>query len=301
MEIIKEIRQYFASLPTPGAMKLSSLPKEYPAFVIRIADGYGIAIEADDNLEVSEKFNSCRFHTGKIAIQGETPQNYLILRSAFEEYRYEFASLCAEFADPGENGSRRKAMLKDPYTWWTRWKELVGNTDSEQKVYNVIAEMMVLDHKFSHDKTAEWAATRMSSHDIECKEESCEVKSTVKRYGAEITISGQHQLNYIKRLYLYFCRLEESLEGVSINDMKAILTSHGYDGGKLEIELERQGFERGANVRNKRYKVLEKRLYKVDDSFPRITHESFKDNKYPSMITHIEYTVDLDGLEYSTW
>ena len=95
--------------------------------------------------------------------------------------------------------------------------------------------------------------------------------------------------------------MEESLEGVSINEMKDILVEAGYDAGKLEIELERQGFERGASIRNKKYKVLEKRKYEVDDSFPRITKETFKGDRYPDAITHIEYTVDLDGIGYTTW
>lgn len=300
MTLVKEIREYFASIPTPGAMKIKNLPDEYPAYVIRISDGYGVAIEASSDLEVSEKFNSCRFHTGYISID-DNSKNYLILRSAFEEFRYEFAAFCAEFVSPGEHGERRKALLEKPHEWWARWKELVGNVNRDLKVYNVIAEMIVLEHKLRNDKSAEWAATRMSSHDIECENESCEVKSTVKRYGAEITISGQHQLEHFKRLFLYFCRLEESLEGVSINGMKEKLIHLGYDEGKLEIELEKQGFERGANIRNKKYKVLEKRKYEVDDSFPRIVQESFKGDKFPEAIIHIEYTIDLDGIRYTEW
>ena len=300
MTTIEEIRERFASLRTPGAIKLQSLPEEYPAYVIRIPDGYGVAIEADDKLEVSEKFNSCRFHTGPIAIGGET-KNYLILRSIFEEYRYEFAAFCAELVEPGENGKNRKALLKDPFSWWEKWKELIGNTNRELRAYNVIAEMLVLDYKYKQDKTTEWAATRMGSHDIECADESGEVKSTLKRYGASVTISGQHQLEHMKRLYLYFCRLEESLEGVSINEMKETLVHDGYDEGRLELELEHQGFEKGANIRNKKYKVLEKRKYTVDESFPKIIRESFKNDKYPEGIIHIEYTVDLDGLKYVEW
>ena len=53
--------------------------------------------------------------------------------------------------------------------------------------------------------------------------------------------------------------------------------------------------------RNKKYKKLEGRIYEVDDSFPRIVQSSFKNDKYPNAITHIQYTVDLDGIEYSTW
>lgn len=300
MDLVKEIREYFASLPCPGAMEITALPKDYPAYVIRIPDGYGVAIEVDNDLEAAEKFNSIKLHTGIMTIAGET-KNYLILRSAFEEYRYEFASVCAEFVDPGDNGINRVTLIADPYTWWTKWKELVGNANLDQRVYNVIAEMMVLDYKYKTDKTTEWASTKMGSHDIECASESCEVKSTIKRYGANITISGQHQLEHFKPLFIYFCRLEESLEGDSINEIKARLLANGYDEARLETELTKQGFERGSNIRNKKYKKLEGRVYEVDDAFPRIVQSSFKDNKFPDAITHIQYTVDLDGISYTTW
>ena len=300
MTLVDEIREGFASITSNGARLINEMPAEYPAFVIRIPDGYGVAIQVEQDLEVSEKFNSCRFHTQLIAMDNSA-ENYLILSSAFEEYRYQFAALCAEFVNPGINGEKRRELLENPYKWWLKWKELVGNTNREQKVYNVIAEMLAINYKLQSDSSTEWAATRMGSHDIECSDESCEVKSTLKRYGAEITISGQHQLEHFKRLFLYFCRMEESLEGVSINEMKEILVEAGYDEGKLEIELERQGFERGASIRNKKYKVLEKRKYEVDDSFPRITKEAFKGDRYADAIIHIEYTVDLDGIEYTTW
>ena len=39
----------------------------------------------------------------------------------------------------------------------------------------------------------------------------------------------------------------------------------------------------------------------VDDSFPRITADMFKSGKIPDGIKHIQYTVDLDTLEYTVW
>lgn len=300
MSVINEIRESFASLKNSGAMEITQLPKEYPAFVIRTLDGFGVAIEVDDNLEISEKFNSCKLHTCGLGIDGKI-KNYLVLSSVFEEYRYEFASLCTEFVDPGEDGKNRKSIKEDPLKWWSKWKELMGNTSQDQRVYNVIAEMLVLSKKIDEDSKTEWAATKSGSHDIECTDESCEVKSTIKRYGATITISGQHQLEHSKPLWLYFCRMEDSLEGVSINDVKKELVLKGYDEGRIETELEKQGFEKGSSIRNKKYKVLEKRKYEVDDSFPKIVSESFKGDKFPNSIIQIEYTVDLESLEYTTW
>lgn len=300
MTILEEIRDGFASMKSYGALKINSLEKKYAAFIIRIPDGYGVAIPVHKDMEVAESFNSCKFRTGLISIDG-TPSNYLMLVSAFEEYRYEFAFLCAELLSPGANGQDRKALIENPLDWWRRWKELVGNDIKDRAVYSVIAELRVLEHKLSSDPTAEWTATRMGSHDIECVSESCEVKSTCKRYGAEITIAGQHQLVHKKPLYLYFLRMEESHEGISVNDMKKRLTEVGYDPGKLEIELQQQGLEHGASIRNKKYKILEKRMYVVDETFPAITRESFKGNQVPLGIKQIVYTVDLDAVKHTVW
>jgi hypothetical protein len=300
MTILEEIRDAFASMQSYGAMPVKGLDDEYMAYIVRIPDGYGVAIPVDNKMEIAENFNSCKFRTGLLSIGG-VPSNYLMLISAFEEYRYEFASLCTELLNPGENGKDRKALLDNPLNWWKRWKELVGNGIKERAVYSVIAEMYVLEHKLKSDPSAEWTATRMGSRDIECNGESGEVKSTCKRYGAEINISGQHQLEHKKPLYLYFIRMEESLEGISVNDMKKRLVNAGYDSGKLEIELQHQGFERGASVRDRKYRILEKRKYVVDESFPYITKESFKNNQLPSGISHIIYTVDLDAVSYTTW
>ena len=300
MTILEEIRDAFASMQSYGAMPVKGLDDEYMAYIVRIPDGYGVAIPVDNKMEIAENFNSCKFRTGLLSIGG-VPSNYLMLISAFEEYRYEFASLCTELLNPGENGKDRKALLDNPLNWWKRWKELVGNGIKERAVYSVIAEMYVLEHKLKSDPSAEWTATRMGSRDIECNGESGEVKSTCKRYGAEINISGQHQLEHKKPLYLYFIRMEESLEGISVNDMKKRLVNAGYDSGKLEIELQHQGFERGASIRDKKYRILEKRKCVVDESFPYITKESFKNNQLPSGITHIVYTVDLDAVSYTTW
>ena len=300
MTILEEIREGFASMTSNGAMKINNIEDEYIAFIIRIPDGYGVAIPVNEDMEVAENFNSCKFRTGRLSIEG-APSNYLMLISAFEEYRYEFASLCAELLAPGENGMARKSLIDSPLNWWKNWKGLVGNDIKECTIYSIIAEMQVLELKLKIDPTAKWTATRMGSRDIECTEEICEVKSTCKRYGAEINIAGQHQLVHKKPLYLYFVRMEESLEGVSVNDMKNRLIQAGYNPGKLEIELQQQGLERGASIRDIKYKILEKRKYVVDKDFPCITSESFKDNHLPSGITQIVYTVDLDAVNYTAW
>lgn len=299
MEILGEIREYFASTQN-GARDIKSLSPEYPAMVIRSNEGYGVAVIFDDERDISEKFANSNLYTQILAIGGEE-KKYLILRCALDSLRYEFATVCAQFVEPGIEGIDRKNLLTDPLAWWKQWRELLGNAISQRQPYSVIAEMIVLDELYVHDNTIEWSAVNAGSHDIEGNQESYEVKSTIKRYGATITIAGQHQLQSLKRLQLYFCRLEQSKMGVSINDMKNKLVSDGYDKEKIEQQLYQLGYEYGSSVREEKYKVLEKRKYEVDDKFPKITKSSFKNDHIPESVIQITYTIDLDGLEYTVW
>lgn len=301
MNLLQEIRHYFSNSCDGNSFELKSLPPDYPGIVFRIGNEFGVAIEIDDNILVAEKFNRSKFYTSILMINSLKTANYLILSSCFEDGRYEFASICSEFLDPGSNGNNRRDILQDPYAWWSKWKELIGNRSAELSCYNVIAEMIVLKFKFLNDSSVIWNLAKRGSHDIECQTEDCEVKSTIKRYDSVITITGQHQFSHVKPLWLYFCRMEESREGVSINDMVQELIEIGYDEFKIQNDLDTAGFANGSSIRNKKYKILEKRKYKVDDSFPMITAQSFKDNKIPDSIIRIEYTVNLDGIEYTTW
>lgn len=299
MGILEEIREYFASTRN-GARKIKSLPNEYPAMVIRNNEGYGVAIIFDDKRDISEKFANSRLFSRNLSIDG-IEKKYLILSCMLDSLRYEFATVCAQFIEPGIDGVDRRNLLSEPLEWWKKWRELMGNTISDKQAYSVIAEMMVLDDLYVNDNTVEWTAANSGSHDIEGREDSYEVKSTVKRYGATITVASQHQLQSLKRLQLYFCRMEQSKSGISINDMKDQLVRDGYDNDKLEQQLYQLGYEKGASIREEKYKVLEKRKYEVDDKFPKITKDSFKGDHIPKSVIQITYTVDLDGLDYTVW
>lgn len=298
--LLSDIREYFAGRQN-GARPIRSLPEEYPGWVVRNEDGYGVAVPYPNPDPVAEKFENCQLHSRKFNIAGSHYKRYLVLSSCSERLWYEFAAVCAQFVEPGENGENRDELIRTPLHWWMKWRDLLGNSISELKPYSVIGEMMVLDELYRVDHSVEWSAIGSGSHDIEATFESYEVKSTIQRYGASVVISGQHQLQSKKRLWLYFCRLEKSQLGVSINDMEERLVRDGYDRDKLNEQLFRLGYEFGASCRNEKYKCLERRRYYVDDTFPRITEASFVDGHMPNSITQIQYTIDLDGLEYVIW
>ncbi len=298
MVLLEEIKQFFAS--TYGAANLTSLPEEYPAYGIRKGDDFGVAVKWDRDEPISEHFANARLYTETAYLSGKSIQ-LLMLTMDIEEYRNEFASVCAQFVDPGKDGEDRKKLIENPVGWWDNWKNLLGNAVSNKPPYSVLCELVVLNHVRSFDPTAEWTASTAGTHDIESDHHSYEVKSTIKRYGSTVTISGQFQLLTPKPLDLFFIRIEESPVGISINDVRDDLVKNGYDQTKLEKQLARAGYELGASARNKKYAILEKRVYVVDDAFPKITEKSFKGDAFPNGGSQLKYTIDLEVPAYTKW
>lgn len=298
MTIIEEIKDYFAALQ-PGYRRLNSTG-DYTAYVIKDNGLYGVAVPYNDSDMISEKFSSCRMMSQEMYIEG-SQGTYLLLVCYEYKLRNEFATLCAQFIDPGESGVDRKKLIAAPRAWWELWRELLGNKISEKSPYAEIAEMLVLDYLYQKDNSIKWTTRESGSHDIESDLCSYEVKSTVSRYDTEITITGQHQLYSERGLELYFLRMERSNSGFSIDDVKEQLVSHGYDAGLLEDQLISAGFEMGSGARKLKYKVLEKRVYAVDNTFPKITNDSFVSGHIPESIKRISYTIDLNGIDYKAW
>lgn len=299
MTIIDEIRSFFSSL-SQGAALLNTLPCDYPAFVVRLGAKYGVAIEWEVDRPISEYFSNAHLFSTEILVDGEE-KVLLMLVSDREEYRNEFAAVCAQFVDPGEEGHDRAALLDNPLEWWSNWKNLLGNTSLDRAPYTILCELLTLEYVLTFDPEAKWTAAESGTHDIESETGCYEVKSTKLRYGSYFTVSSQHQLLSPKPLTLYFIRVEPSPAGLSINDAVDDLISIGYSPVLLERQLSKQRYEKGSSDREKRFSILEKREYKVDDAFPKITAESFKGDVIPAAIFSITYVVDLDGIPYNSW
>lgn len=297
--ILEDIRDLFAST-NRGARLIKTLPKEYPAWVIKMDDGYGVCVAYEKDDIISEKFANAYIRVRKIIISGKE-YNMLTLTCVHEFFRNEFATLCAQFVNPGKDGVYRNELINKPVNWWNRWKCLMGNSISNIQVYNIIAEMLVLEKLKYDGLDVIWRGIMGNSHDIESSNASFEVKSTLEKYKAQITVSSQYQLASENNLYLYFLRMEKSNMGYSINDMVNRLSKLGFEQEFLENQLMLFGLEKGRSIRDEKYKIIEARKYEVNDNFPKITNESFKNNKFPKSIVKINYTIDLDGINYQNW
>jgi len=127
---------------------------------------------------------------------------------------------------------------------------------------------------------------------------SLEVKSTLQRKGCVITIHGINQLepSVDSCLYLAVFKFEEvPVGGETIIDLANEIISCGCERSTLFSKLANLDIT-VANINecsDLRFRMLEERIFRVDNEFPSITTKSFKDNRLPKGVIDLIYQIDL--------
>ena len=264
-------------------------------YVIKDNGWYGIGIDLDlDKTEYFEKFENVRLIT---KIKYFTNENHKLLELITDKADLieEFSLVCFDFINKFDNEKVNENIIEKANKWWEEWKKLLGNVLKSEKDYDFLGELLALNYVLNEDANATYS--NLASHDIELPQYSIEVKTTTEKYNAEIHVNSQYQLenNTDMPLKLIFVRLEKSQIGYSINDVIENLKLKNYDINSLN-RLEKIG----TSSINEKYRILEARLYNIDDKFPKITLNSLKNNELPKGIIKIEYIVDLDDIDYET-
>lgn len=264
-------------------------------YVIKDNGWYGIGIDIDlDKTEYFEKFENVRLIT-KIKYFSNENHKLLELITNKTDLIEEFSLVCFDFINKFDNEKVNENIIEKANKWWEEWKRLLGNVLKRERDYDFLGELLALNYVLNEDANATYS--NLASHDIELPQYSIEVKTTTEKYNAEIHVNSQYQLenNTDMPLKLIFVRLEKSQIGYSINDVIESLKLKNYDINSLN-RLEKIG----TSSINEKYRILEARLYNIDDKFPKITLNSLKNNELPKGIIKIEYIIDLDDIDYET-
>ncbi len=264
-------------------------------YVIKDNGWYGIGIDINlDKAEFFEKFENVRMIT-KIKYFSNKNHKLLELITNKECLIEEFSLVCFDFINKFDSEKVNENIIEKANEWWEEWKKLLGNVLKSERDYDFLGELLALNYVLNEDTKSTYS--NLASHDIELPQYSIEVKTTTEKYSAEIHVNSQYQLenNTDMPLKLIFIRLEKSQTGYSISDVIESLKLKNYDVSNLN-RLEKIG----TSSINEKYRILEARLYNVDDKFPKITLNSLKNNELPKGIIKIEYIVDLDDIDYET-
>ena len=289
-----EIRSAFNFIDGDAVYRITTIDKNFPSFVISEHGYKGVAFETD---KTKEDFYYS-FENISILGRKKTINNqfvYLIELLTNDDFDDIFATICLDFLDVGYNGEKREQIKSNPQVWIDKWKKLIGNKSVEKRVYDYIGELLVLKSLLEANVSAQ--LTNLGSHDIDTPNYNVEVKTSTIRHGSIIEVHSPLQLKKLngKDLYLYYVRLEESLEGISLLSLVDELEKNKYP--KIH-EIKEKIKDINTVDKEKNYKIDEVRKYSVDDDFPKITSEEFKSGKIPQNIVNISYTINLDGLKY---
>lgn len=277
---------------------IDGLPREYPAYTM-VSDGeIGVIIPYDGTFKVDERFEGCRLRDTNYAELGRC----LILTTKFqdEELISLFSPICAKFVTTDENGEKREKIVSNPFEWIEKVSKIWGNAKKKKKPSAILAELYSLHMAYRKGIAPVWEGPTGTLVDIRGKTIDIEVKSSTSVDNTEITISRELQLDKgDNELHLYYVCLQRTESGLSINDMvDKLVKEDGFDVDDLEEKLFYQGFQKGKSDRMVKYLVTKMWDFVIDDDFPKITPDSFKNGKMPKFITKIEYTIDISGLDY---
>jgi len=302
MSNLNRIRAELAAIAPNYQVLIPGFPPDAPAWAMRgdsqtSAVFICLPVQANPILAY-EEFANIRMETIELHLNGVL-RNCLALVCLDHTHREKFSLVCDDFLDP----AKRNLISTNPAEWWAEWSELMGNSNSEQSPHAVLGELLVWHRMYQINQPLNWSGPDSSSHDLVGPDFDFEVKSTIKRYGKRVTISGEHQLAVAngKRLFLVFMRFEDSAGGKSINSVKTDLLQYGANGANIENNLEKIGYQMGKSTRSKTYMIHDSEVYEVTNAFPKITPSVFVNGVTPMGIEQIKYDIDLSLLQpYST-
>lgn len=272
-------------------------------YIYKDSKSYGVGVINENSVLIDESLANVEIKNINFpTTQGET-LNFIILTSTLKTHKNEFASFCAQFVELGKNKINRNLILEKPLNWWNSWKELIGNKIVKIAPYDIIAELLTLEKISNNHTNVKWSGPTGTTIDIETMTSTFEVKSSIVRYENEVTISSHLQIQQsteTRKNFLVFMKVEQLEGGHTINSIMSRLKKiEGLEIGSIEEQLHQKGFRLNSSSRNTPYVVHETRIYDINENFPKITLESFKDNKLPNNIKKISYVVSLEGIEYT--
>ena len=310
--LFEDIRNKFATIKEDSSLPLD-LIETNDSFVIKTSGHIGVGFNVYYNEPFHEKFSRIDLeYVPNILIEG-SPRGILYLYT--EEIDNpkersivlnEFAKFCADFIDPGEYGYNRLNISRNPREWWEAIKTIIGNSSLDSAAYPIIAELAVYCYLLKNypDKEFSWTGAKKSRVDFSGENMTIEVKASTVREKTNVTMHGQFQADEATTKTdskLVFCRMEkiDTEDSFSINDLIFVLSKkYGVNKEILEKELKSLGIMKGSSLIKEKYKFLEIRLYNMDENFPRITADKFKNNQIPKGIIDINYTISLDNLDF---
>lgn len=212
-----------------------------------------------------------------------------------------FGRFCYELLADLDGCSSGCRMLQAAFI---RWRGLFAAATGHQRLTDeryigLVGELLALLEIIQRDASstlAVWTGPDAREHDFVRGHNALEVKATTTREGRVIPISSIDQLLEPPggALYLAWYRLAFEDDGLSVAGLVEQLVNCGAEQAGLETKLAEAGYLRERDEGSRAtYRVAAWAMYDViAPEFPKMTVNSFADNRLPSGVLRVRYSVD---------
>lgn len=197
------------------------------------------------------------------------------------------------------------AQITDPWDCLRErlkgWHLLFSFTDNKAEEKGLIGELLIfkiLRERLNINSDV-WTGPLGGTKDFMLSGCNIEVKTTTVRYGYYVEISGLFQAKTTQEIEkLAFVRLEETPHGnLSPSSLVAEIRPLLNEADLISFNsLLKEINEDLFNSPNK-YSLLEVVFFNLDHDFPRISEESFVNNRLPEGVIRLTWTADMGSLD----
>jgi hypothetical protein len=189
-----------------------------------------------------------------------------------------------------------------------RWRDLLERalptTLTPQRLVGLFGELWIVREIVRHDRRAFgcWKGPFGSQHDFTRDRMALEVKATTGRTWT-CHVSGLDQLVPPRAgaLFLALLHFDAGDEGESLSTLVDDIVAAGVSRSTLVSTLEMIGVTPGAlDDQTLRYRLLERRIYQVRSTFPRLVPADLVDGRLRAGVFRLSYELDLsdDSIAY---
>lgn len=269
-----------------------------------------VPLEADDAVFSDTKSRGIQVTTREMKADDGPPDVYLDLICREATGFDVFDALGGELALALSSEEAPATAVKRLLGKWRRfWLAAVVPSLSREQQIGLFAELWFLRHWLirSADQVAyaieHWTGPLGARHDFQFPALSIEAKASTAASSRRHHIHGFDQLDRPGDgvLFVFSLALRDEVNSKHslpelVEEVRELALSDETTIVRFESRLSRSGYTPTTVDPSLRLRVLDERLYRVSDKFPKLVRETFLGG-VPSGVEDITYTVNLDGFD----
>ncbi len=254
-----------------------------------------IPIKNDSTEIVDLTINDGLFYTKNESIGSDVFLNVTVLNTAYRDF---YIMIISDLVFRCFETNYNINAIIERYQSWREFIKLINVPKTDIGLWG---ELKFLDFILVNgvSNIQSWTGPEFSTHDFKIKNRFFEIKTTSNKYKNLISINGMLQLNSNEETGLCFMRIEkDNTSGESLKDLITKISNKLNSLDQALFENKWSRFSKIINSSTDKYNLVVNQIYIVDENFPKISQNSFKNDRVPKGISYISYTVDLSNLEY---